>query len=93
MVADVIVQEAARRADRPHPRRSSTAWAPGRTGPAVVLHGGVARDPYFNRMLRESLAAAELGVSVRLAAADAVTGALRFARASVARPAQAEATP
>lgn len=52
--------------------------------PAVVLHGGVARDPVFGPTVRTVLATRQPPVRVVESAADAVTGALEFARALVA---------
>ncbi len=46
----------------------------------VVFHGGVARDPYFRTCLIEALDALDLGLVAREGVADAVTGAVRFAR-------------
>lgn len=46
----------------------------------VVLHGGVARDPAFVGYMERELARLRPVVELRDAAADAVTGAVRFAR-------------
>ncbi|CAN5710237.1 BadF/BadG/BcrA/BcrD ATPase family protein [soil metagenome] len=45
----------------------------------VVFHGGVARDPLYERLLMEELAELDVGMEPRDGVADAVTGAVRFA--------------
>jgi glucosamine kinase len=51
------------------------------TGPIpVVFHGGVARDTVFGGFLRTALAAVDLGLEPREGLADAVAGAVQFAR-------------
>lgn len=49
--------------------------------PAVVLHGGLARDPLFVPKLTAVLEAGRSRVRIQPSAADAVTGALEYARA------------
>src|SRR5690606_16893816 len=53
--------------------------------PAVVLHGGVARDPIFGPTVRGVISTRQPPVRIVDSAADAVTGALEYARAQVAR--------
>ncbi len=53
---------------------------PWRNPPAVVLHGGVARDPIFGPIVKGALAKRNPPVRIADSAADAVTGALEYAR-------------
>jgi N-acetylglucosamine kinase-like BadF-type ATPase len=53
---------------------------PWSTPPAVVLYGGVARDPTFRAHVEAALAASPRPVRVVQAAADAVSGAIEYAR-------------
>ena len=48
--------------------------------PAVVLHGGLARNATFAGAVREALAALPTPPEIRQAASDAVAGAVRLAR-------------
>lgn len=51
----------------------------------VVLHGGVARDPTFATSVESALSALGMAFETRPALADAVTGAVAFARTALAR--------
>jgi hypothetical protein len=64
---------------RPRGRPGSTARPVERSIP-VVFHGGVARDAIFGDYLRASLAEFAMGLEPRDALADAVAGAVQFAR-------------
>ncbi len=46
----------------------------------VVFHGGVARDPLFGEYLRVALDSLDAGLETREGLADAVAGAVQFAR-------------
>ena len=53
---------------------------PWKTPPAVVLHGGVARDPVFGPIVRDVLRTRRPSARIVDSAADAVTGSLEYAR-------------
>ncbi|MDB4948287.1 MAG: hypothetical protein JWM27_936 [Gemmatimonadetes bacterium] len=54
----------------------------------VVFHGGVLRSPLYARLVGEALEAEPRAFAVRPPVADAVAGALGFARAAAAGPAE-----
>lgn len=54
---------------------------PWSTPPRVVLHGGVASDPIFAPYVERVIQASSGPVQLRKSAADAVTGAIEYARA------------
>jgi N-acetylglucosamine kinase-like BadF-type ATPase len=58
--------------------------APWARPPAVVLHGGLATDPIFRPHLVAAVEAAGEPPRIIESAADAVTGALEYARRAVA---------
>jgi glucosamine kinase len=69
--AAALAEHAAALVTRLHP------WS----GPIpVVFHGGVARDPVYGGFLVRALAELAMGLDPREGLADAVTGAVRFAR-------------
>jgi N-acetylglucosamine kinase-like BadF-type ATPase len=78
-VAARIVGEAARDVAA-HVDALATRLGPWSQPPAVVLHGGVASDDVFRPAIEVVLEARPDPVRVVDSAADAVTGALDFAR-------------
>jgi glucosamine kinase len=78
-VAAEIVRDAARDLAA-HAVALHSRLGPGSATAAVVLHGGVAGDPVFTDRMEEALREAGPGLELRTGVADAVTGAVAFAR-------------
>lgn len=85
-VATDIVRDAATQLAE-HAAALIRRLAPWNAATAVVAHGGVARDPTFAGFLQEALLRLPFPVALQEAEADAVTGAVQFARALAEQPA------